>query len=151
MVERSYHWVATVCQVYSATSACVLKSMLTMRVLGESSICVNCRQDVASLNSQLKVATMSSKGGDKAKQLLQREFEKLQKKQSETDAKLRAAAVEKQQVWFILKSIRQSATLSTVICWWRGEHYSITQCPWYCVSDCVCPAPEPLLYISVSL
>lgn len=51
------------------------------------------------MNSQLKAASMSSKGGDKAKQLLQREFEKLQKKQADTDAKLRTITSDKQQVW----------------------------------------------------
>jgi len=59
---------------------------------------------MASLNSQLKTANMSSKGGDKAKQLLQREFEKLQKKLAETDSRLRNVASEKQQVCELITS-----------------------------------------------
>eukprot|EP00892_Ulva_mutabilis_P002668 jgi/Ulvmu1/12401/UM009_0048.1 len=59
---------------------------------------VKYKQEVSSLHSQLKAANVSNKGGDKAKQLLQREFEKLQKKQVDTESKLRSMTAEKQQL-----------------------------------------------------
>jgi hypothetical protein len=50
------------------------------------------------LQQQLKSATISSKGGDKAKQMAQKELEKCQKKLAETEGKYRNAVADKGQV-----------------------------------------------------
>jgi hypothetical protein len=47
---------------------------------------------------QLKNATISSKGGDKAKQMVQKELEKSMKRLSEMEMKYKNAAADKGQV-----------------------------------------------------
>lgn len=57
-----------------------------------------CRQEIAQLTMQLKAANMNSKGGDKARQGLAKDLEKLQKKIADAETKARNLSDEKMQL-----------------------------------------------------
>lgn len=59
---------------------------------------VLCRQEISQLAMQLKAANMSSKGGDKARQGMAKDIEKVQKKLADTESKLRNISDEKLQL-----------------------------------------------------
>ena len=110
------------------------------------------RQEVASLQQSLKAAAVSSKGGDKAKQLAVKELEKAQKKLADAEAKFRSAFTEKGQVRRAEPAGVQSCALHVVYiarhasgCWcacWRAAPPS-KQSTWHCLKALLGKAARP--------
>ena len=96
-------------------SQCVWQSS-TLTFKSKHGIFGACRQQISALQTQLKHATVASKGGDKAKQMAEAEAEKTKKKLGDVEAKLRNANADKGQVRLVLQcsaAWRRTAQLGT--------------------------------------